>query len=65
MIKVTDLITWAKRSAVDTSINNPYGWVRGEDLEGLAKAVKKREPFEYAPTRRGLHESGGDGAVRL
>ena len=65
MIKVTDLISWAKRNAVESSITYPSGWIRGSDLEKLAIAVKKKEPFEYAPTHRVAHETDDSGAVSL
>lgn len=65
MIKVTDLISWAKQNAVESSLKYPTGWIRGDDLEKLAKAVKKSEPFDYAPTHRGAHKTDGSGAVSL
>lgn len=65
MIKVMDLITWAKLNAVECSLKHPTGWIRGDDLERLAKAVKKSEPFDYSPTHRGLHETGANQNVSL
>lgn len=65
MIKVTDLISWAKLNAVESSLACPAGWIRGADLEKLTRAVRKSEPFAYAPVRRGVHEADGDGTTRL
>ena len=65
MIKVTDLIGWAKLNAVESSLTCPAGWIHGADLEKLARAVVKSEPFVYAPVRRGVHEADGDGTTRI
>jgi len=65
MIKVMDLITWAKLNAVECSLKHPTGWIRGDDLERLAKAVKKSEPFDYAPTYQERKRHDTDDAVKL
>lgn len=62
MIKTMDLIQWAKQNAVGCSASYPAGWIKGEDLEKLARAVIKREPFDYSPVYRGRHDYD-DGSV--
>lgn len=62
MIKTTELIRWAKENATGCSASYPAGWIRGDDLECLAKAVMRREPFDYAPVCKGRHEIN-DGSV--
>ena len=49
MIKADDLIRWVREHAVSPSLTHINGWIRGDDLLGIAKEVKKREPFDYIP----------------
>ena len=65
MIKVMDLITWARMNAVEVSLRHPTGWIRGDALEQLAAAVRKSEPFDYAPTyqQRPKQDTGGSAGI--
>ena len=49
MIRVRDLISWAKYNAKLKSLNEPDGFVNGEILTELAARVKEKEPFDYIP----------------
>ena len=52
MIRVRDLISWAKCNAKLSSLNNPDGFINGDALTELAKNVKEMEPFDYIPRRK-------------
>lgn len=44
MIRVSDLIKWAEKMAVERNARVPNGYIKGQDLYKLATAVKKLEP---------------------
>jgi len=49
MIKADDLIRWVREHAVSPSLTHINGWIRGDDLLGIAEEVKNHEPFDYNP----------------
>lgn len=49
MIKADDLIRWVREHAVSPSLMHINGWIRGDDLLGIAEEVKNHEPFDYNP----------------
>ena len=52
MIRVRDLISWAKSNAKLKSLNEPEGFLNGDMLTELAANVKEMEPFDYIPKRK-------------
>ena len=52
MIKVRDLIAWAKENSKLSSLNNPEGYISGDAITELAKSIKEMEPFDYIPIRK-------------
>ena len=49
MIKVDDLIAWAKENAWGKSSSYPCGWIPSQLLQNLVYEIKKVEPFHYEP----------------
>lgn len=49
MIKVDDLITWARNNAYGRSASLPCGWIMSEQLQSLAYEMKKVDPLNYDP----------------
>lgn len=46
MIKTDDLVRYLREHAIGRSITVPNGWIRGSDLEQLARMVLEKEPFD-------------------
>ena len=57
MIKVRDLMNWAKDNAKCVTLSNPEGFVNGDSLMELANRVKENEPFDFIPRRTKIIES--------
>lgn len=55
MIRVNDLIEWAKKHAIGRSVSYPDGWVDGIDLITLGEEVVQQAPFPYKPG--GTHDN--------
>lgn len=53
MMKVDDLITWAKLNAYGRSTTIPNGWIRAEDLQSLVYKIVEKEPLKYEPFNKG------------
>lgn len=49
MVKVDDLIRWAKENAIGRSVTYINGWISADKLFELAEMVKEKEPFAYYP----------------
>ena len=60
MIKSRDLINWIKDNAVNKSLTNPDGFIKGDAIIDLANKVKEMEPFDYIPK---LKNKGGNKTV--
>lgn len=55
MIKVDDLIAWAKDNAVGRSTSYPNGWIEASALKELAWFIDRAEPIPYF-YKRGEHD---------
>ena len=53
MMKVDDLIQWAKLNAYGRSTTIPNGWIRPEDLQSLVYKIVEADPMEYEPFNKG------------
>ena len=53
MIKVDDLIEWAKLNAYGRSTTIYNGWIRAEDLQSLVYKIVEADPMEYEPFNQG------------
>ena len=53
MIKVDDLIEWAKLNAYGRSSTIYHGWIRAEDLQSLVYKIVEADPMEYEPFNKG------------
>lgn len=49
LIRSRDLINWIKDNAVNKSLTNPDGFIKGDAITDLANKVKETEPFDYNP----------------
>jgi len=49
LIKSIDLINWIRDNAVNKSLTNPDGFIKGDAIIDLANKVKEMEPFDYIP----------------
>lgn len=56
MIKVDDLIEWAKLNAYGRSATIYHGWIRAEDLQSLVYKIVEADPMEYEPFNKGGEE---------
>lgn len=53
MIKVDDLIEWAKLNAYGRSATIHNGWIRAEDLQSLVYRIVQADPLNYEPYKKG------------
>lgn len=53
MIKVDDLIEWAKLNAYGRSTTIYHGWIRAEDLQSLVYKIVEADPMAYEPFNKG------------
>lgn len=64
MIKTRDFITWALENSSNHSLNNPDGWLSGEDVMAVAKEICSFEPFDYIPPHKKKRQADIDASER-